>query len=392
MLAFLKRLYPVRALAHILDFHFQKMERLFVRLDDLDRLSRQIQDQLYETGQAIQRGQPQEQSDNSALLQGLIFSVERVEALHERMTRESLRAAAARNEIAALLERLQIALDALSADRAELGTGIPRLIRWESVAKSGDFDLENPDVALLAYLCASLLRRTALAVGANTGSVSERLLDAGYEVCAFEPHPARFGKLAARLDGRPGFRAREVAIGPADGTMDLRFPPDVADIGGYGPADLCHSRAPNPTAEDPKSSDRTPVQVRTLDSLRRSHEIPDAVGLLKIDTGAFTLDMLRGMVELASDVVMTEFRDRRLAFGRAATANHLDTIVDHMRGCGYGSHVVLYRVGDGPVSYYCHHRASVPDSWGHVVFFKDRTLFREALEWCSWVLPVTYFR
>jgi hypothetical protein len=34
---------------------------------------------------------------------------------------------------------------------------------------------------------------------------------------------------------------------------------------------------------------------------------------------------------------------------------------------------------------------SVAGSWGNVIFFRDRTIFDEALKWCSTVMAPTYF-
>ena len=133
------------------------------------------------------------------------------------------------------------------------------------------------------------------------------------------------------------------------------------------------------------------MQVRSLESLRQSHQIQDAVGVLKIDTEGFDLEVLRGIGDLACDVVMTEFWDRQTDFGREGAAN-LDALVGQMRVCGYGWHIVVYKLSGKPISYYCNRRASVPGSWGNAIFFKDRGLFREALEWCSSALPVTHFR
>ena len=205
MLASLKRLYPVRELARILDLHFEKMERLLVRLDDIDRLSREGRDLAYETGQAIQRAHAQAQRENAALLRGLTASVEQV----ERLLREQ----------AALTVRAE------------------------------GFDFENPDVALLEHLRSSLAHGVALDIGANIGEVSERLLEAGYEVYAFEPHPVTFEKLTARLGGRPGFRAMEAAIGPADGRMDLHLASTLTPNHSRGSADHFHSLVPHPMPE-----------------------------------------------------------------------------------------------------------------------------------------------
>ncbi|MGH7916278.1 MAG: FkbM family methyltransferase [Candidatus Binataceae bacterium] len=96
------------------------------------------------------------------------------------------------------------------------------------------FVRDNPEIGLLSYLYSFLGDTNALDVGANVGQVSEHLLEVGYTVHAFEPYAPAFGKLEQRLGNRTNFHAFEIALGPADRTMDLHI---ASDSSGDGRAD-----------------------------------------------------------------------------------------------------------------------------------------------------------
>ncbi|MFM8308912.1 MAG: FkbM family methyltransferase, partial [Microcystis aeruginosa] len=72
---------------------------------------------------------------------------------------------------------------------------------------------QDLDIELMTYLYSYLPHRLALDIGANRGDVSSRLLQAGYQVYAFEPFPPVIDKLKNCLGDHPNFRLFPFALG-----------------------------------------------------------------------------------------------------------------------------------------------------------------------------------
>jgi FkbM family methyltransferase len=258
--------------------------------------------------------------------------------------------------------------------------------------KGGHFDLENPDVSLLMHLARLLPNRTALDIGANTGAVSGRLLSAGYEVIAFEPFPPVFTQLQGSFGDDEHFHAHQLALGYDDRTMDLHLAEDVSPTPKYGDSiSLYHSLMPHSMPSDLQFARTINVRVRSLDSLVRANLVPSEVGLIKIDTEGNDLQVIRGMGACSSRVLMAEFWDSQMVFGRSGAMNRLSDLVGEVRSHGYLWHIIIYRSNNKPISYYCNQDRSVAESWGNVMCFKDKEIFEEARQWCSSVMPPTYF-
>jgi FkbM family methyltransferase len=248
-----------------------------------------------------------------------------------------------------------------------------------------EFTRENPDVGLLEYLYSFLNDRKAIDVGANAGLVSERLLKAGYSVHAFEPYPPAFEKLQDRLSSNSSFRAMQYAIGSSDGVADLHVASDLTEKGKWDPT-LFNSLVEHPMLDDCKFTQTLKVQVRSLESLRSSGEIPHNAGLLKIDTEGFDLEVIRGMGSARYQVVMTEFWDSQHPFGLSGNGNLQDTVKE-MKERGYYWHVVIYRVDEtSTLSYYLNRDQTIAKSWGNTIFFQDYLMFVRAAAWCESVL------
>jgi FkbM family methyltransferase len=259
----------------------------------------------------------------------------------------------------------------------------------EIVLARDPFVAQNPDVGLLQHLYSFLSDTNAIDVGANVGEVSERLLDSGYTVYAFEPYPPAFEKLNTRLKAVPSFHSFNYALGPHDAVMNLHI---ATDLSGKRDATLYHSLIEHPLLADLKFSETRAVQVRSLDSLRRTGEIPDRAGVLKIDAEGYDLEIIRGMGTPQFAVVVAEFWDGEHPFGRAGNGK-LDDIVTALKQRGYSWHVVIYHLDEtSPPSFYCNRRQTVPESWGNALFFRDHALFANALAWCEAVIKPTLYR
>ncbi|MGF1567775.1 MAG: FkbM family methyltransferase [Nodosilinea sp.] len=249
----------------------------------------------------------------------------------------------------------------------------------------------DPETRLMSYLYSYLPHRRAIDIGANRGDVSEKLLEVGYQVYAFEPFPSAFEKLKHRLGEVEEFQCLPVAVGSVDETRDFYIAQDNTESNLYKDSSLFNSLTKHAMPDDMAFVDSIPVTVRSLESLHNNHEIPTDIGLVKIDTEGFDLEVLRGMGSYRYPVIVAEFWDTELPFGAADAFNHLEDMVKEMKAKDYHWYLVIYRFWESEeVSFYCNYPKSLEKSWGNVFFFQDHVLFSQALKWCSSVLATTY--
>jgi FkbM family methyltransferase len=248
------------------------------------------------------------------------------------------------------------------------------------------------DIELMVYLYSFLPHRRAIDVGANRGDVSGRLLQTGYEVYAFEPFPPVLTKLKERLADNPNFHAFPYALGATCETMDLHIAADQTAENTYEDATFYNSLTPHSLSEGLTFTETIPVEVKTLASLHNDVDLPPDIGLVKIDTEGFDLEVIKGMADHRYPVVVAEFWDPSFPFGQTGAMNHLKDLVPAMRERGYGWHIIIYRIwGSHDISFYCNANYSLANSWGNVFFFQDHAIFSEALKWCNATMPATYF-
>ena len=280
---------------------------------------------------------------------------------------------------------------------ADLRDHVVKVLQYNVVqqvcVETGDYGLANPEVGLICYLYSYLPSRRVIDVGAHNGEVSEALVNAGYEVYAFEPNPAVYRKLLSRLGSRAGFHPFPFAIGRTNGEMRLYLASDLSAAHVYGDVTLLSSLTKHSMPDDLPFRESIPVSTRTLADLHHAATLPADIGLLKIDAEGFDLEVIHGMGEQRYPVVVAEFWDTAIPFGKSGLLYTFEELVAEMKAYGYPWHTVLYRIwGRNESAYYCGHSRTVPHSWGNVFFFRDYETFAQAQKWCSAVLPRTYFQ
>ncbi|GBL15973.1 hypothetical protein MTo_03292 [Microcystis aeruginosa NIES-1211] len=251
---------------------------------------------------------------------------------------------------------------------------------------------QDLDIELMTYLYSYLPHRLAVDIGANRGDVSSRLLQAGYQVYAFEPFPPVIDKLKNRLGNHPNFQLFPLAIGSENQTQELHIATDETPDNTYQDASFYSSLTKHSLSEGLVFTDTITVTVKTLASLHDGEELPKDIGLVKIDTEGFDLEVIKGMGNYRYPVVVAEFWDQNFPFGRSGAMNQLPDLVKAMKERDYHWHLVIYRIwGSSDVSYYCNSAYSLDNSWGNVFFFQDYQVFHQALLWSASVMPATYF-
>ena len=130
-------------------------------------------------------------------------------------------------------------------------------------------------------------------VGANDGRTALQLLVhfPVVPVVSFEPHPTTYAQLKLRLGSSPNFTAENLALGSVQGTVEM-FVYDKS---------VLNSLIPNApyAVRFSKQASRILVDCTTIDAYCDSHGI-DRVGLLKIDTEGFDLEVLQGARQMLS--------------------------------------------------------------------------------------------
>jgi FkbM family methyltransferase len=251
---------------------------------------------------------------------------------------------------------------------------------------------QDIDIELMVYLYSYLPHHRAIDIGANRGDVSNRLLEAGYEVYAFEPFPPVLEKLTTRFGDNTRFHLFPFAVGSANETRDLHIASDQTEDKIYDDSTFYSSLTQHSLSEGLVFTETLSVSVKTLASLHESADLPSDIGLVKIDTEGFDLEVIKGMGDFIYSVVVAEFWDANFPFGQSGAMNHLKDMVKAMKERNYCWHIVIYRIwGSHDISYYCNSAYSLDNSWGNAFFFQDYEIFNHALKWCSSVMPATYF-
>ena len=250
---------------------------------------------------------------------------------------------------------------------------------------------DNPEFLLLAHLVNFFPRPVALDVGANEGALSEVLLDAGYEVYAFEPYPPAMKKLAGHLGARPRLHLMEMALGSEDTTLALHIAEGGLETTGDDPS-VYNTFRPHFVGEEVSFTSQVEVPVRSLSSLVIKKEIPSDFPVLKIDTEGFDLEVIRGLGKLQPQVVQTEFWGEDFLFVKDQPNDSklvlAKQIIEEMRSRDYRWNLIMFRIEGEPAIRFTANLATAPKhSWGNLFFFKDFRVFEEAYRWTSAALP-----
>jgi FkbM family methyltransferase len=259
--------------------------------------------------------------------------------------------------------------------------------------ETSDYFFTNPELGLMSFLYSYLPTRTVLDVGAHIGDVSEHLLNTGYEVYAFEPFPESYQRLTERLGCRPAFHGFNLALGSVTGELPLYTVRDSSPDNRYEDPTVFHSLAPHGMPEGLAFENAIPVPIRKLSELHREGLVPTTASLVKIDTEGYDYEVVLGMDDQRYPVVMIEFWDSAIPFATQGLRYTVKSMVREMRQRGYLWSIVIYRIwGQNETAFFCNQDHSVPGSWGNVLFFREREIFVQAQQWCSAVLPRTYFK
>jgi FkbM family methyltransferase len=159
------------------------------------------------------------------------------------------------------------------------------------------------EAELLVKLLARLENRAVVDVGAERGAFVQALLDGGSpRIFAIEPEPTNAALLRSRFRGDARVVVHECALADVDGPVTLQ----VSAQANGDPLAWGHTLLERPDTEEITWRRAVPVAGRSLGSLVGSGEIPDRVGILKIDAEGSDFAVINGMGDLQCGVVMVE--------------------------------------------------------------------------------------
>ena len=261
------------------------------------------------------------------------------------------------------------------------------------IVETSDFYLASPEVGLISQLYSHLYSRIAFDVGAHKGEVARQLLDVGYEVHAFEPDPAVFQVLKETLGETQGCHLYNFAIGSESGDLSLNRFTEGTGYDIFGDVSLYNTFLNRQMPEGLVLSESISVPVKTINEVCESNEITKEIGVLKIDTEGFDLEVIRGLKEIRPSVIVAEYWDSDNPFGKTGTLYSYESLVGEMKKREYYWHIDLHRFwGNDEISFTCNYPTSASNSWGNLFFFCNKEQFDVAHRWCSETLPRTIFK
>jgi FkbM family methyltransferase len=162
---------------------------------------------------------------------------------------------------------------------------------------------QDAELRLLSQLVTRLDQRTVIDVGAEQGTLAAGMLAAGVEALhAFEPHPANVEVLRTRFASDARVTVHEYAVSDSDGAGELHVSTHPDGV----PLPFGHTLLTRPDTDEIMWADTLKVTRRSLHSLVQGRQLPEHVGILKVDTEGHDLAVVQGMGTLEADVVMVE--------------------------------------------------------------------------------------
>jgi FkbM family methyltransferase len=230
---------------------------------------------------------------------------------------------------------------------------------------------QEPEIQLLCVLMSRLEHRNVLDIGAEHGSVTERMLDAGAEeIHAFEPHPDNARVLHSLFDGNARVKLHELAVSDGDGSGELHTSstPDGRELP-FGHTFLERDDTPEIAWRG-----TTTVPRRSLASLAAAGEIPTRIGIVKIDTEGHDLAVVQGMEGLEADAIMVEhWAD--LPNGLGLCPWQPDEMVSILSARGFSHFAFLVHRGEF-VTMKWGDAGVEPGAMGNILFLHDRVVTR----------------
>jgi FkbM family methyltransferase len=223
---------------------------------------------------------------------------------------------------------------------------------------------QETDIQILGALLPNI-RPVFVDVGAEKGSFAQFLVGHRFSGVLFEPLPNHKPVLDELTKNDASIRHFPYAIDQADGKAAFHIACDEAGQ----PLNYFHSLQKIETDPRVHHKKEIPVICRSLASLHAEGVIPQALGVLKIDTEGNDLRVLRGLGPVQADVIICEFFSRGVYNGW--TEAEPAGLIDYARKLGFNQWLAVRRRGDvemisiNPIAF-------TEKEWGNLFFIKDK--------------------
>jgi FkbM family methyltransferase len=230
---------------------------------------------------------------------------------------------------------------------------------------------QTAEAQLLVALLGELRSKVALDVGAELGDITALLREAGAErVIAFEPAPDNIARLTERFADDGKVVVLPKAVSSEDGELELHLSTSAAG----SPISYGHTFLSRSNTDEIGWNETVTVGTRSLDSLVREGAIDTQVGILKIDTEGFDLEVLKGMGKLEAEVVMIEhWVDLPHSLG--ACPWNLEDVTAELEPRGFHHFAFITHRGEFTILQW-DDGTVLPGNMGNLVFIHDLALER----------------
>jgi FkbM family methyltransferase len=238
---------------------------------------------------------------------------------------------------------------------------------------------QETDVELIGILKSHLHNLQILDVGAEKGGFSESLLELGFEQAfIFEPLPSHQTRLADKFSAAP-VRIFPCALDAEDRQASFHV---ACDEDGKE-LDYFHSLNKIPAHGFFKHSKEIPVDCRSLDSLVKNGEIPNNIGVLKIDTEGNDLKVLLGLGNLRPEVILCEYVPKEIY--PEWEYSFADKLIPYAKSLGYDVVLAVQRcAGSDSETVRLNPASFTPQDWGNLVFLTKELFLRAGPDLVKW--------
>lgn len=304
------------------------------------------------------------------------------------------------SEVNRVYDRIGVITDEVYGNQPELSRGLPGIeytlqrmqASYRDSLVTGDvaaqnaaqtrlafarYDTFDPETEVLPVLFAhSPAPASAVDVGAHRGVFSNALLNAGFDVEAYEPNSELAKELLDRSGHRESLRIHQMACGDSDGVATLYLAEPAAKFDSSLFSTLSQREPFNGLVFDRTEKVRTVRLDEHLSELGVEY-----VSVLKIDAEGLDEQVLAGAKGIFVGNLMMEF----WSDGYSLAGPHNDNSIGHRIatiGDRYSRWLVFWR-GDRADHYGVDFQAKqAPDgSWGNILFYNDDALHVNLQEW-----------
>ncbi|MCS7271809.1 MAG: FkbM family methyltransferase, partial [Gemmataceae bacterium] len=227
-------------------------------------------------------------------------------------------------------------------------------------------ELQAEEIHLLRLIREMVTPTVMIDVGAHHGTTCAPFLEAGWQVYAFEPIEANRAVLQQRWGTQPRLTIRSEAVSDCCGCKQLHLA--VRPDGQLH--DYFHSLEEVGTNAEYQAGPVIAVTTVSLDALVARGELPQRVGLLKIDTEGHDLAVLRGTQTIDAAVIIVEFWCEGLYGGRCPSP--AEEMVRLLRQRQYYYFLAIVHEENQVRRQWSTLEGLGRQAWGNLFFFRDR--------------------